>query len=173
MEDGLRQRSRGRRRHRGLTNMALYEYQCARCGRKTEVIQRFSDPAPKKCPHCAGTLTKLLSSPAVQFKGSGFYSTDYGRSGRKPEDSSKEKEGDSAEAKEGDSSKVKEGGGAPSDAGAETKGDSAGDSSNEKKDSKGSSKEKRDSGPGAASDGAAAKTSTEPSSPSKKNTKRK
>jgi len=166
VEDTLRQHSRGRRRHRGLTDMALYEYQCKRCGRKTEVIQRFSDPAPTKCPHCAGALTKLLSSPAVQFKGSGFYATDYGRSGGKPEGSSNGKEEDSSKGKEGD-------GGATSDAGAGTKGDSAGDSSKEKKDSKDSSKEKRDSGPGAASDGAAAKTSTAPSSPSKKNTPRK
>jgi putative FmdB family regulatory protein len=159
VEDGLRQRSRGRRRHRGLTTLALYEYQCASCGRKTEVIQRFSDPPPKKCPHCSGKLVKLLSTPAFQFKGSGFYSTDYGKSGGKPEDSSKEKEGGSKD-KEGDSSKVKEGGGAaPSDAGAETKGDSAGDSSKEKKDSKDSSKEKSDSAQSAASGGAAAKAS--------------
>jgi putative FmdB family regulatory protein len=143
--------------------MALYEFQCARCGRKTEVIQRFSDPAPKKCPHCGGTLTKLLSSPAVQFKGSGFHSTDYGRSGRKPEDSSKEKEGDSKE-KEGDSPKGKEeGGGAPGELGAETKRGSEGDSS----------KGKEDSGPGTVADGAAAKASTEPSLPPKKKTKRK
>jgi putative FmdB family regulatory protein len=171
VEDGLRQRSRGRRRHRGLTTLALYEYQCASCGRKTEVIQRFSDPPPKKCPHCSGKLVKLLSTPAFQFKGSGFYSTDYGKSGGKPEDSSKEKEGDSKD-KEGDSSKVKEGdsskgkegeGGAPGETGAETKGGSEGDSS----------KGKSDSAPGAASDGAAAKTSTAPSSPSKKNTRRK
>lgn len=163
MEDGLRQSSRGRRRHRGLTDMALYEYQCAKCGRKTEVIQRYSDPAPTKCPHCAGALTKLLSSPAFQFKGSGFHSTDYGKSGGKPGDFSKGKEGDS-KGKEGDSSKGKEaGGGAPSEAATETKGGSEGDSS----------KERKDSGPAAVSDGATAKTSTEPSSPSKKNTKRK
>jgi putative FmdB family regulatory protein len=67
--------------------MALYEFQCKKCGRKTEVIQLFSDPAPTKCPHCGGALAKLLSSPAFQFKGSGFYSTDYGKSAGKPEDS--------------------------------------------------------------------------------------
>jgi putative FmdB family regulatory protein len=136
--------------------MALYEFQCARCGRRTEVIQRFSDPAPAECPHCGGALTKLLSSPAFQFKGSGFYATDYGRSGAKPEDASKEKEGDSSKGKEG-------GGGGPSEAGAATKGDSGGDSS----------KEKKDSGTGTVSDGGAAKASPESSSPSKKNTKRK
>jgi putative FmdB family regulatory protein len=166
VEDTLRQHARGRRRHRGLTDMALYEYQCAKCGRKTEVIQRFSDPAPTKCPHCGGMLTKLLSSPAVQFKGSGFYATDYGRSGGKREGSSKGKEEDSSKGKEGD-------GGATSDGGAGTKADSAGDSSKEKKDSRDSSNVKGDSGPGSASDGAPAKTSTEPSSPSKKNVKRK
>ena len=84
VEDGLRQHSRGRRRRRGLTDMPLYEFQCTKCGRKTEVIQSFSDPPPAKCPHCGGTLAKLLSSPAFQFKGSGFYSTDYGKSGGKP-----------------------------------------------------------------------------------------
>jgi putative FmdB family regulatory protein len=128
--------------------MALYEYQCKRCGRKTEVIQRFSDPAPTECPHCGGTLTKLLSSPAAHFKGSGFYATDYGRSGGKPEDSSKGKQAD---------------GGATSEAGAETKGDSAGQSA---KDSGDSSREKGDSGPGAAKEAAHGGTST---APSKKN----
>ena len=91
VEDGLRQLSRGRRRRRGLTAMPLYEYQCVKCGRKMEVIQSFSDSPPAKCLHCGGTLAKLLSSPAFQFKGSGFYATDYGKSGGKPEDSSKEK----------------------------------------------------------------------------------
>jgi putative FmdB family regulatory protein len=146
--------------------MPIYEYQCASCGKKTEFIQSFSDPHPVKCPSCGGALKKLLSSPTAHFKGSGFYATDYGRSGGKPEDSSKGKEEDSSKGKEAD-------GGSTSDAGAGTKGDSAGDSSKEKKDSKDSSKAKRDSGPGAASDGAAAKTSTAPDSPSKKNTRTK
>jgi putative FmdB family regulatory protein len=145
--------------------MPLYEYQCKKCGRKTEIIQRFSDPAPEECPLCGGTLTKLLSSPAFQFKGSGFYSTDYGKPGRKAEDSAREKEGDS--------SKGKEGGGTPGEAGAEAKGGSEGDSSKEKKDSKDSSKEKKDGGPSAPADGVAARASPESSSPSKKNSKRK
>jgi putative FmdB family regulatory protein len=152
--------------------MALYEFQCATCDRRTEVIQRFSDPPPTICPYCGGALKKLLSSPAVQFKGSGFYATDYGKPGGKPEDSAKGKEGDSSKAKERD-------GGAPGEAGAGTQGDSAGDSSKEKKDSKDSSKEsstgKSDSGPSAAAD-AGTKRETPgsyPSSPSKKNTRRK
>ncbi|HEX2757808.1 MAG TPA: zinc ribbon domain-containing protein [Thermoanaerobaculia bacterium] len=146
--------------------MPLYEYQCVKCGRKVEVIQSFSDPPPAKCLHCGGTLAKLLSSPAFQFKGSGFYATDYGRSGGKPDDSSKGIEGDSSKGKEAEV-------GAASDAGAGTKGDSAGDSSKEKKDSKDSSKERSDSAQRVAKGSAAGDASTEPSSPSKKNTKRK
>ena len=61
--------------------MPLYEYQCAKCGEKIEVIRSFSDPPLVVCPNCGGELKKLLSSPAFQFKGSGFYLTDYGKSG--------------------------------------------------------------------------------------------
>ena len=158
MEDALRQLSRGGRRRRGLTGMPLYEFQCVKCGRKVEVIQSFSDSPPAKCLHCGGTLAKLLSSPAFQFKGSGFYATDYGKSGWKPVESPTENEG---------------GGGTPSEAGAETKADSAGDSSKDKKDSKDSSNERSGSAPRVAKASAAGDTSTEPSSRSKKSTRRK
>ena len=57
--------------------MPLYEYQCDACGREFELIRKFSDPPLEKCPHCGGTVRKLFSSPAIQFKGSGFYITDY------------------------------------------------------------------------------------------------
>jgi putative FmdB family regulatory protein len=56
----------------------LYEYQCARCGR-FEVIRRFSDAALTSCPTCNGEIQKLFSAPAIQFKGSGWYVTDYAR----------------------------------------------------------------------------------------------
>lgn len=59
--------------------MPLYEYRCESCGQLTERIQKFSDPPLEICPSCGGTLTKLLSSPAIQFKGSGWYITDYAR----------------------------------------------------------------------------------------------
>ena len=60
--------------------MPLYEYQCdGKCGQRFEVIQKFSDPPVKKCPNCGGKVHKLLSSPAIQFKGSGWYITDYAR----------------------------------------------------------------------------------------------
>lgn len=61
--------------------MPLYEYQCQECGEKTEVVQRFDDAPMTTCGSCGGVLKKLISAPAIQFKGSGFYLTDYGRSG--------------------------------------------------------------------------------------------
>lgn len=61
--------------------MPLYEYQCEVCGHRFEVIQKFSD-APPVCARCGGPVEKLVSSPAIQFKGSGFYLTDYGRGGK-------------------------------------------------------------------------------------------
>jgi putative FmdB family regulatory protein len=59
--------------------MPLYEYQCDNCGHRFEVIQKFSDAPVAVCPKCGGPVTKLFSSPAIQFKGSGFYITDYAR----------------------------------------------------------------------------------------------
>ena len=61
--------------------MPLYEYQCKKCHSLTERIQKFSDPPLTVCPHCGGELEQLLSAPAVQFKGSGWYVTDYARKG--------------------------------------------------------------------------------------------
>lgn len=58
--------------------MPLHEFQCRKCGHRFERIQKFSDSDPKKCPKCgAGKLERLLHAPAVQFKGSGWYATDY------------------------------------------------------------------------------------------------
>jgi putative FmdB family regulatory protein len=56
----------------------LYEYRCKQCGHQFEKIQSFSAPDVTECPVCKGELERLISAPAVQFKGSGFYSTDYG-----------------------------------------------------------------------------------------------
>jgi putative FmdB family regulatory protein len=61
--------------------MPLYEYQCDTCAHRFEVIQKFSDAPIDVCPKCGGPVKKLLSSPAIQFKGSGFYITDYARKG--------------------------------------------------------------------------------------------
>ena len=57
--------------------MPLYEYECDACGHRFEKIQKFSDPLEDTCPKCEGHVHKLMSSPAIQFKGSGFYITDY------------------------------------------------------------------------------------------------
>lgn len=59
--------------------MPLYEYQCESCGHRFEKIQKFSDPLEENCPTCGGTVKKLFSSPAIQFKGSGWYITDYAK----------------------------------------------------------------------------------------------
>ena len=70
--------------------MPLYEYQCEACGNRFEVIQKFSDPPAETCKVCGkGPVQRLLSSPAIQFKGSGWYITDYAQKGKT--DSSKEK----------------------------------------------------------------------------------
>lgn len=61
--------------------MPLYEYQCDTCAHRFEVIQKFSDAPIEVCPKCAGPVKKLLSSPAIQFKGSGWYITDYAKKG--------------------------------------------------------------------------------------------
>jgi putative FmdB family regulatory protein len=63
--------------------MPLYEYECDACGQRFEVIQKFSDPPAENCAACgAGPVRRLLSSPAIQFKGSGWYITDYAQKGK-------------------------------------------------------------------------------------------
>ena len=59
--------------------MPLYEYECDSCGNRFEKIQKFSDPLVDICPTCGKSVHKLMSSPAIQFKGSGFYITDYAK----------------------------------------------------------------------------------------------
>ena len=59
--------------------MPLYEYECKKCHHRFERIQKFSDPHVKKCPDCGGPLEQVVSAPAVQFKGSGWYVTDYAK----------------------------------------------------------------------------------------------
>jgi putative FmdB family regulatory protein len=59
--------------------MALYEYQCDACGHRFEIIQKWSDPPQETCPKCGGAVHKLQSAPAFQFKGTGWYVTDYAK----------------------------------------------------------------------------------------------
>lgn len=61
--------------------MPLYEYQCESCNHRFERIQKYADPPIDTCPNCAGKTRKLFSSPAIQFKGTGWYITDYARKG--------------------------------------------------------------------------------------------
>jgi len=77
--------------------MPLYEYQCQKCSHRFERIQRFSDAMVKKCPDCGGKVEQLISAPAVQFKGSGWYVTDYAgkSSGRSVSHSDSDGKGDS------------------------------------------------------------------------------
>src|SRR5213078_2818761 len=67
--------------------MPIYEYECAKCGKTIEIIQKMSDKPLKKHAGCGGALTKLISAAGFQFKGTGWYVTDYGRksSGEKTE----------------------------------------------------------------------------------------
>lgn len=87
--------------------MPLYEYECTKCGHRFEKIQKFSDPHVKTCPKCKGKVVRLLSAPAIQFKGSGWYITDYGRKGSGAEDKS-DKAGDDKASKSGDDKPAKE-----------------------------------------------------------------
>jgi putative FmdB family regulatory protein len=64
--------------------LPIYEYQCRKCGQRVEKIQKFTDPPLTTCKKCRGTLQRLLSSPAIQFKGSGWYVTDYARKSTAP-----------------------------------------------------------------------------------------
>ncbi len=61
--------------------MPLYEYQCKSCGETTEVLQKAKDKPLEKCPKCGGPVFKRISSPAIKFKGNGWYITDYAKKG--------------------------------------------------------------------------------------------
>src|SRR6185369_15046951 len=100
--------------------MPLYEYECEACGKRFEVIQKFSDAPVEICAKCgSGPIRKLMSSPAIQFKGSGWYITDYGQKG---------KSGGSSDSSSGSSAK--------SDEGKKTDGAAAASDSSSKSDSK-------------------------------------
>jgi putative FmdB family regulatory protein len=123
--------------------MPLYEYKCTACHRHTEKIQKFSDPEITVCPHCGGHIERVLSAPAVSFKGGGWYADGYGNA--KPK-SSGEASGDGAS-----------GNGSKSTADSKASGDSkAGGDSKSGTDSKSSS----DSTPAAAPAASAAAPAT-------------
>jgi putative FmdB family regulatory protein len=109
--------------------LPLYEYECDVCQHRFEVIQKFSDAPVQACPACGGAVHKLLSSPAIQFKGSGWYITDYARAGKSDDG----KPAGGAEAKPSDT-KTESKGESKVESKAETKADGA------KADSKSESK---------------------------------
>jgi putative FmdB family regulatory protein len=84
--------------------MPLYEYQCKKCGHRFEKIQKFSDKKIKKCPECGGPVEQVISAPAVQFKGSGWYVTDYAKKSSSPATSDSGK--DTKESKKEDKPKA-------------------------------------------------------------------
>src|SRR5438270_5867555 len=86
----------------------LYDYQCQKCGHRFERIQKFSDRAVKKCPECGGKVEKLITAPAVHFKGSGFYGTDYAKKGSGGGDSKSDSTGDGSSSEAESSAKVVE-----------------------------------------------------------------
>ena len=85
--------------------MPLYEYQCVKCQRTTEKIEKVNGPHLKKCPHCGGKVERLQSAPAIQFKGSGWYVTDYAGKGGEKEPAAKTEKSDTKEAAKDTSAK--------------------------------------------------------------------
>jgi putative FmdB family regulatory protein len=115
--------------------MPLYEYECKKCGHRFEKIQLFSDPMLKKCPECGGKIEQMISAPAIQFKGSGWYVNDYAK---KPSPASSGKNGNEGKA---DSVKAESSEGKSSESKSEAKSDSKSESeSKPKTDSKKASK---------------------------------
>lgn len=80
--------------------MPLYEYQCTKCKRRTEKIESVSGPHLKKCPHCGGKVEQTLTAPAIQFKGSGWYVTDYAGKKSAGSDSAPAAKSDSSDSKD-------------------------------------------------------------------------
>ena len=106
--------------------MPLYEYQCESCDKRFEKIQKFSDPQPDVCPHCGkGPVKKLLSSPAIQFKGSGFYITDYAKKSTSEAGGKSSSEGGASSSESKGSGESKSSGDSKSSSESKSSGDSS------------------------------------------------
>ena len=120
--------------------MPLYEYKCQKCGRHTDKIEPVNGPHLKKCPHCGGKVESVITAPAIKFKGSGWYVTDYaGKTalGETPEKSDSSKgEKESSEKSDGGKSEK-----------SDKKETSAKDSSSKESKSKESTKESKENKP--------------------------
>ncbi len=89
--------------------MPIYEYACKKCGHRFEVIQKFSDKPISKCESCGGKVAKVIAPPALMFKGTGWYVTDYSEKGKErdsKEKAGKEQKKDTPAGKEKESKKV-------------------------------------------------------------------
>jgi putative FmdB family regulatory protein len=91
------------RRPARRVSVPLYEYKCLKCGRRTEKIETVAGPHLKKCPHCGGKVEALISRSSIQFKGSGWYVTDY--AGKSTTSDAGNDEKSSAEKEKKDTSK--------------------------------------------------------------------
>ncbi len=87
--------------------MPIYEFRCKKCGHQIEVIQKMSDKPPARCKQCGGRLEKMISPPAIQFKGEGWYVTDYARKGSVAEKVEKELSSSESTTKSDDGGKSK------------------------------------------------------------------
>ena len=103
--------------------MPIYEFECQKCKAHTEVFQKMSDKAPTKCDKCGGRLEKQVSASAIQFKGSGWYVTDYAGNGKKAAEKAESEAASASDKKASDTS------------------------SSDKKDSKKSDKKSKDDSP--------------------------
>jgi putative FmdB family regulatory protein len=131
------------------STLPLYEYRCKQCGHQFEKIQSFSAPEEKECPVCHGEIERLISAPAIQFKGAGWYVNDYAAKGSK----SAPKSGDS-----GSSSEKPAGGAASSSDGSGESGSGKSGSGKPASDSSSSSGNNSGSTSGAGSTSAASKS---------------
>jgi putative FmdB family regulatory protein len=140
--------------------MPIYEYECEACGNRFELIQKFSDPLVEICPKCGEhKVHKLLSSPAIKFKGTGWYITDYAKKGAGESESSKS--GDKSETKAAESSSEKSDKSDRSSSAADSSGSSSGTSSaSDSSSSSGKSSSSGSSGVSSSGDKAPAASST-------------
>ena len=114
--------------------MPLYEYVCEKCGKRSERIEKMDGPRMRKCPKCGGTVEQVLSAPAIQFKGSGWYVTDYAAKPGSAETGKGEKaETGKAEGKEKKETKAESGAG-------EKSSEKSGEKSTEKRERAGKEK---------------------------------
>jgi len=113
----------------------LYEYKCLKCSRLTEKIEPVAGPHLKKCPHCGGKVEALISAPSIQFKGSGWYVTDY---------AGKKSAGASSDSSKDDNSNSDKKDTASKDSSKDSGKDSAKDSGKDSGSKEGSAKETKD-----------------------------